>query len=57
MNLDELAVQGQVVADGVLERAEAAGKGHEVCVGEVSSQQSSLKGCWDMAGAFLETQS
>lgn len=57
MNLDELAVQGQVVADRVLEEAEAAGKGHEVRAGEVSDQQSSLKGRWDIAGAFLKTQS
>lgn len=40
MNLDELAVQGQVVADGVLEGAEAVGKGHKVCVGEASGQQT-----------------
>lgn len=40
VNLDELAVQGQVVADGVLEGAEAVGKGHKVCVGEASGQQT-----------------
>lgn len=49
MNLDELAVQGQVVADRVLERTQAAGKGYEWCVGKVSGPQSSLKGCWDTA--------
>lgn len=51
VNLDELAVQGQVVTDGVLDGREVVEKGHEICIGEGGGQQSNLRGGWDTAGA------
>lgn len=49
MYLDELAVQRQVVTDGVLDGREVE-EGNEIRVGEGGGQQSNLRGCWDTVG-------
>lgn len=44
VNLDELAVQGQVVTDGVLDGREVVEKGCEIYIGEGGGQQSNQRG-------------
>lgn len=51
VNLDELAVQGQVVTDRILDGTEAVEKGHEIYVRGVGSQLSNLRERWNTAEA------
>jgi hypothetical protein len=51
VNLDELAVQGQVVTDGVLDGREIVEKGREICIAEGGGQQSNLRRGWNTTGA------